>query len=175
MIKFESQTIDLVRSYEKYEKNIDSNKPWKYNFGVPIVDLAIGVVSGWPYEEYLIGIRKCLEYEVTRLRRKDYLWVFPVGYTEIGDDIKMYKNQLLLVDSLVFTIIEFRDHLNEHSTSMSKVVSLKLRRGFELACLWGSSEYLLNHKKNDWVITRDNENCLKYISSEIERNYDRSK
>ncbi len=174
MIKFENPTIDLVRTYEAYEKNTASNKSWKHLFGFPVVNLALGVVSGWPWEEDLVGIRKCLAYEVVHLKKKEYLWVFPMGYTELGDDIKVNKKEMLLVDSLIFSIIEFNDHLHEHSTGMSSIVRTKLRRGFELACLWGGNGDLLNPEKNDWVVVRENEKWSKYISNEHERKYGRS-
>lgn len=174
MIKFDNPTIDLVRTYDEFEKNSISKKPWRHTFGFPIVNLAIGVISGWPYEEDILGIRKCLEYEVTRLKKKDYFWIFPVGYTDLGDEIKIYKNQMLLVDSLVFSVIEFNEHLHEHSTGMSEIVRLKLRRGFELACIWGAEGALLKPDKNDWIVTRNNEKWLKYISNEHQRMYGRS-
>lgn len=174
MIGFENPTIDLVRTYEEYERGSDSSKKWKHTFGFPIVNLAIGVISGFPYEEHLIGIRRCLEFEIVKLKKREYLWLIPVGYTDLGEDIKIYKKQTLLVDSLVFSIIEFNDHIHEHSTDMSKIVRLKLRRGFELACLWSCRGDLLNPDSNDRVITRDNEKWLKYISNQHERTYGRS-
>ncbi len=169
MIKFEDPTIDLIRTYDEYENNCGSNKPWQHTFGFSIVDLAINVIGGWPYEEHLIGIRKCLVFEISKLKKQEYLWKFRAGYSSIGDDIKIYDNQKLLVDSLMFSVIEFNDHLHEHATGMSKITRLKLRRGFELACLWACEAELLNPDKNGLVITRNNEKYLKYISTGHER------
>ncbi|MGJ8690495.1 MAG: hypothetical protein ACSHXZ_13360 [Gammaproteobacteria bacterium] len=174
MIKFEQTTIDLVRTYEAYEKSMSSNSKWKHSFGFPVVNLALGVVSGWPREEDLIGIRKCLAYEVGSLKKKEILWLFPMATTDLGSDIKIYKNEMLIVDSLIFSIVEFNDHLHEHSTGMSGIVRTKLRRGFELICLWACSSNLLNLEENDMIVLRENEKWLKYISNEHERKFGRS-
>ena len=173
MIEFKQNSIDLVRTYDAYEKNMSANSKWKCSFGFSVVNLALGVVTGWPREEDLIGIRKCLVYEVSILKKKDYLWLFPMSTTDLGNDIKIYKNEMLVVDSLVFSIIEFNDHLYEHSTGMSDIARTKLRRGFELICLWACSSNLLNPDENDLIVVRENEKWLKYISSEYERKFGR--
>ena len=175
MIEFKQTTIDLVRTYEAFEKSMHPNSKWKHSFGFPIVDMAMVVVTGWQWEEDLIGIRKCLAYEVGILKKKEYLWLFPLGTTDIGDDIKIHKNEMMIVDSLIFSIIEFNDHLHEHSTDMSGIVRTKLRRGFELICLWACSSNLLNPDENDMVVIRENAKWLKYISNEHERKFGRSK
>jgi hypothetical protein len=172
MIELNKSTIDLVRTYEAYEKNMGVNKKWNHSFGFSVVNLALGVVTGWPRQDDLVGIRKCLAYEIGCLKKKEYLWIFPMGATNLGDDIKIHKNEMLIVDSLIFSIIEFSDHL--HGAGMSGLVRTKLRRGFELICLWACSIDLLNPDKNDWIIVRENEKWEKYISNEHERQYGRN-
>lgn len=60
------------------------------------------------------------------------------------------------------------------SKGMSGIVRTKLRRGFELICLWACSSNLLNPEENDMIILRENEKWLKYISNEHERKFGRS-
>jgi len=172
-IEFTNPTIDLVRTYNMYEKNSEDNKDWSHSFGFPVVNLAMGVISGWPYEENLFGIRDCLEWKIKKLSRTDYFLKIPTGKTNIGEDIKSNNQQRLIADSLILSIIEFYDHLNEHGTGLASNTKIGLRRGFELACLWGKGTNL-DPEKNDWVVVRDNEKFLKYITNENERKYGRN-
>lgn len=166
--EFSDPTIDLVRTYIVYENSTEDKKDWSHSFGFPVVNLALGVIDGWPYEEKLYGIRDCLEWEIKKLSETSYFFKIPTGKIEIGEDIKKNNKHRLIADSLILSIIEFHDHLNEHGTGLASNTKISLRRGFELACLWGRGSSL-DPSKNDWVVVRDNEKFLKYISNEHER------
>jgi hypothetical protein len=165
MPKFCNPTLDLIRTYDQYEKHTSSKTKWKHTFGNQIVCLALGVISEYPREEDLIGIRRCIEFEIGQLKKPEYIFAFHFTSSELGDGIKIQNNQQLLSDSLILSIIEFRDHLNEHASGLASITKNKLRRGFELCCIWGSEGDLLKPNTNDWVITRENRKILKYIST----------
>lgn len=169
MSKFCNPTLDLIRTYDQYEKNTSPKTKWKHTFGSQIVCLALGVVSAYPYKEDLIGIRKCLEFEIGQLKKPEHIFTFQFTSSELGDAIRIQNNQQLLSDSLILTIIEFRMHLDEHATGLASITRNKLQRGFELCCIWGSEGDLLKPDTNDWVITRENSKFLQYISSAEQR------
>lgn len=169
MFEFCNPTIDIIRTYDQFDKHSDSKKKWRHVFGDQIVKLALGVVSGYPHQEDLIGIRKCLEFQICQLKKPEYIFKFQFTSSNIGDDIKIQNNQRLLSDSLILSVIEFREHLDERATGLASITRNKLRRGFELCCIWGSEGELLDPKSNDWVITRENEKFLKFISTAEQR------
>lgn len=162
MIQFENPTIDFVRTFDKYDSIQKKKYKWPYVFGSEIVDLAIHVVGGYPSELELHGIRSCLEHKISRIRHKRTFFYIYSSYSDIGDDIKMSKKQRLLADSLIFSVIEFNNHLNEHHTGLASIVRSKLIRGFELACVWGANN-LLDLEDGEYLALRDNISFQKYI------------
>lgn len=162
MIHFQNPTIDLVRTFDKYDALQKKKYKWPYSFGTEIVDLAIHIISGYPRESDLHGIRLCLEYKICRIRNKRTFFYLFSDYEEIGDNIKISKHQGLLSDSLIFSVIEFSEHLGEHHTGLADIVRSKLIMGFELACAWGANN-LLDMDDPECLSLRDNDSFNKYI------------
>lgn len=162
---FVNKSIDLVRTFDNFDKGTPKKSLWNDNFGASIVNLALGVVCGYNREKDIGGIKLCLKHLICKLQRKHYFLKIACSTEDIGDSIKIYKLDDLLVDSLIYSVIEFRDHLNEHHLGLSNIVRFKLIYGFELACLWASSGVSLNPKDNDWVTVRNNDSFSKYIYS----------
>ena len=162
---FNSTSIDLVRTFEKFTSESNSKNLWKDHFGESIVRLVLGVVHGYNRKEDLGGIKLCLNHLLSKLKRKRYIWKIVYSVEDIGDSIKINKLEYLLIDSLIYSVIEFRDHLNEHHSGLSHIVTSKLIMGFELACLWSSTGGSLNPKINDFIVVRDNYSFDKYITS----------
>ena len=166
MIHLQNPTIDFVRTFEKYDSIQKKKYKWPYAFGAEIVDLAIHVVDGYPKESDLCGIQRCLEYKISRIRHKHTFFCLFNDYEEIGDNIKISKQQGLLSDSLIFSVIEFNDHLHEHHTGLAGIVRSKLIMGFELACVWGANN-LLDIDNPECLSLRNSDDFKKYIGTNV--------
>ena len=128
-----------------------------------IVNLALGVVQGYNRKESIEGIHLCITHLITTIQRKYFIFNVPVSKENIGNLIKTNKLEDIISQSLIYSVIEFRDHLNEHHSGLSKITCFKLVGGFELVCLWASQGISLNSNENDWIVTRDNSDFTKYM------------
>jgi len=160
---FDDRTIDLIRSFDAYTKDSKPPKLWKDNFGGFIVDLALGVVKGYNSKENIIGIRLCLKHLVSQIQRKPSIWKVSHKAELIGESIKNNQHVDLLVESLIYSIIEFREDLDEHHSGLADSTRVKLNFGFELMCLWASSGALSNPENKDLIVLRENSKFKKFI------------
>lgn len=127
--------IDLVE-FGRYEKLACGRR-----FATPIALLATGVVSRYMDERELVGIQTCLRYQLRTLAWKDFTFGIPLGrhslnygsfdYSDSGDRTYMLPN------SLIASVLRYRDALNENGTGLRSIIFSNLLNGLEWAC-WRS-------------------------------------
>ena len=166
---FHKGAIDLYATHSRFYEKFNRVGVSRKRFGQPVVNLARDVLGGrFGLEAGEVeGVRNCFTHLVRRLRRRNYLWIVPLneeqlfvpfpfgGLSELDRD-----NLTLLVDSLMLTVTDYRQELQEHHTGLAPEVFAHVLLGFELVCYWAHRYIPLTPEKNDLIVTLDVPNVV---------------
>ena len=168
-INFHPSSIDFVNTYENFKKRYKPRTLRRKSFGAPIVLMANSVITTYFDRGSIKGVRKCLEYEIERLRWWETIWVIPLFEIRLfsGLDSEFNrKRSRLLADSLILTIIAYRVQLNEKNTGLAYAILSDVILGFELVCDWVQRGVKIAPLDNELIATFDIPHLMQFIPEE---------
>ncbi len=127
-MQFSDNSVDLLKTAERYTKKYGAPRVSRKSFGLPIVMMAHATIgrTGTPVEE-LPGIRKCLIHVTGQIDWRNYIWVLPLPYKQVPFHCGVFGGHLmqdklsLLVDSLILTMLSYQQSLWEFETNLGNV------------------------------------------------------
>ncbi|MGE3403894.1 MAG: hypothetical protein AB7K63_14970 [Vicinamibacterales bacterium] len=157
-MRFDTNALDLLQTYRRYREKFGKNPHISGYFGADIVAVADGLLGGHgPDPDEIEGIRKCLTFQVLRLRRRSWLRrVFLLGDERLFTPMLGYSTQdhehaTLIADSLMLTVTKYKRELREYHSNMAQIVLAEILVGFELLCGWIMRGVPVNSAENDLV------------------------
>ena len=122
--------IDLIALGHK------SSAPTSKPFADPIAYMATAVVHRHLESGELVGIRACIKHNLESLSWRNFVFGFPISTDRYADgSFNLDGRDLILPNSIIASVIKYRDPLNEHSTGLAPIIYIELRRGIEWACV----------------------------------------
>lgn len=166
MADFNPNSIDFVKTYENFKTRYKPRAVCRKSFGAPLVRMADSVVTTNIDRGSIKGVRKCLEYEIGRLRWRDTIWGIPLFENRLFFDRYSESNREainLLADSLILTIMAYRVQLNETHTGLARIIFNEVILGFEGVCDWVHRGVKIAPRDNDVIATIDITHLMQFI------------
>jgi hypothetical protein len=157
-MRFDGNALDLLQTYRRYRERFGKDPHLSGYFGAEIVAVADGLLGGHgPEPGEIEGVRKCLTFQVLRLRRRSWMRRLLLLGDErvfrpmLGYSSQDHENAILIVDSLMLTVTKYKRELREYHSNMAHIVLAEILVGFELLCGWIMRGVPVNPSKNELV------------------------
>ncbi len=158
-MQISENSIDLIKTEEAFGKRYRAKPLSRVRFGREIVHVAHGAIGRHGVSpELLPGIQRCLIEMAGRLNWRSHIWFIPIP--PIHEPFKRgpfggfcnSEELQLLVDSLLMTILSYRDSLWEFETDLAQILLTDLILGFERVCDWIERGVSIDKEKNDLIV-----------------------
>jgi hypothetical protein len=157
-MRFHDGSVDLIKTFQAFDKRYGSKPVSRTSFGLPVVRMAESLLGGHGADPIALpGIHKSLLYLTIRLSWYEFIWIFPrpprkqlfqVGpFGYVVDD-----KATMLVDSLMLTVMEYRQGLRDYPSNLAYLLFSDLLMGFERLCDWVERGVPLEANKNDIIV-----------------------
>jgi hypothetical protein len=156
-MKFSEKCIDLIETQKAFEARYEESCIFGNRFGFSVVQAAHeGIGRCGVSNDELRGINRTLLACTGNLQKRVYIWIFPLSSKPVFSrgpfgGLWESENVSLLVESLIATVLTYRNSLWEFETNLAQILLSELTCGFELICDWIVRGVPLDQEKNDLI------------------------
>lgn len=156
-MQFSEKCIDLIETQKAFEARYKNPGTSRDRFGFAVVRAAHEAIGryGVPNEE-ISGIHRTLLACTGNLKKRTYIWIVPLSSQPVFSrgpfgGLWESENVSLLVESLIATVLTYRNPLWEFETNLAQILLHELTCGFERVCDWIVRGVPLDQEKNDLI------------------------
>lgn len=159
MMRIGENSIDLIRTEVAFGNRFCSKPVSRARFGHQVVRVAHGALGRHCVSpELLPGIQRCLVEMAGNLKWSSYVWIIPIPPIRapfMRDLFGGFQNSealRILIDSLLMTLLAYRNELWEFETNLAPVLLSDLVLGFERVCDWIERGVPIDKGRNDLIV-----------------------
>lgn len=159
---FNKNSIDFVKTHNNIHREFNLKKPInKISYSYPLVKMAVSVVNINLNIDTLLGIRKCIMYEIEQFNVDYYSFLWCKHKIQVFDS---HDDIMLIADSLILTVMKYKTQLNERHTGLSSCVIHDIVQGIEWVGNWTMRGYPIVGSKNKLISTHDIDELRQFIA-----------
>jgi hypothetical protein len=156
-MKFSEKCIDLIETQKAFEARYKNSGISRDRFGFSVVQAAHEAIGRYGVSnDELKGINRTLLACTGNLKKRSYIWMLPLPSQTVFSrgpfgGLWESENVSLLVESLIATVLIYRNSLWEFETNLAQILLYELTCGFERSCDWIVRGVPLDQEENDLI------------------------